>query len=74
MIITKAKGLDLLEGFPWIHDTQVVASMYHQCIKFPFNGTEIVFPKDNSMCVNMLSISKTLVPHNRSSHKLTPFL
>lgn len=55
---------------PWIHDIQGIPSTYHQCIKFPFNGTEIVIPGDNSMSINTLFFADTLVPHNHSSHEL----
>ena len=51
---------------------QAVPSTYHQCIKFPFNGIEIVVPSDNSMSINTLSATETLVPHNHSSHEPTP--
>ena len=53
---------------------QVVPSTYHQCLKFPFNGTEVVVPGDNSMSINTLSIAETLVPNNRSSSDPTPSL
>lgn len=49
-------------GRPWIHDMKVVPSMYHQCIKFPFNGADIVILGDNSMSSNTLTVAKTLVP------------
>lgn len=62
---------NLLLGQPWIHDMQVVLSTYHQCIKFPFNGIEVIFHGDKSMSINMLSIVETLL-HNLSSHKLQP--
>lgn len=51
---------------------QAVPSMYHQCIKLPFNGIELVVPRDNLISINTLSIVETLVPHNLSSHEMTP--
>ena len=51
---------------------QIVPYTYHQCIKFPFNGTEIVVLGDNLMSINTLSVVETLVPHNRSSQEPTP--
>ncbi len=50
---------------------RVVPSTYHQCIKFPFNGIEVVVPSDKSMSINTLSTNKTLVPHNCSYHEPT---
>lgn len=65
---------NLFLGRPWIHDMQVVPSMYHQCINFSFNGIKIVVPGDNSMSINTLSIAEMLVPHNFSSYKLKLYL
>ena len=72
-VLDIALAYNLLLGWPWIHDMQVVPSTYHQCIKFPFNGTKIVVPNDNLMSINTLSTAKTLVPHNHSSDEPTLF-
>lgn len=32
---------NILLGFPWIHAMQVVASTYHQCIKFLYEDKEV---------------------------------
>ncbi len=32
---------NILLGRPWIHDMQAVPSTFHQCVKFPYNGTKI---------------------------------
>ena len=53
---------------------QEVPSTYHQCLKFPFNGTEVVVPGDNSISIDTLSIAETLVPNNCSSSEPTPSL
>ena len=53
---------------------QAVPSTYHQCLKFPFNGIEVVIPGDNSMSINTLSTTKTLVPNNHLSSEPTPSL
>ena len=53
---------------------QAVPSTYHQCLKFPFNETEVVVPDDNSVSINTLSIAETLVPNNCSSSDPTPSL
>ena len=53
---------------------QAVPSTYHQCIKFPFNGTKIVIPGNNSMSINTLFVAETLIPHTHSPHKLEPSL
>ena len=53
---------------------QATPSTYHQCLKFPFNGTEVVILGDNSMSINTLSTTKTLVPNNQSSSEPTPSL
>jgi hypothetical protein len=36
----------ILLGHPWIHDMQVVASTYHQCVKFPYSNQEITVHGD----------------------------
>jgi hypothetical protein len=53
---------------------QVVPSTFYQCIKFPFNGTEVLFLRDNSMSINMLTTTKSLVPHNRSTNDIKSML
>lgn len=42
---------------------QVVSSTYHQCVKFPYNGTKICILGDNTLSINSISAS-THVPHN----------
>lgn len=37
---------NLLLGRPWIHAMQVVPSTYHQCLKFSFNGMEVMIQAD----------------------------
>jgi len=54
----------ILLGRPWICDMQVVSSTYPQCVKFPYNGTEICIPGDNTLSINSISES-THVPLNR---------
>lgn len=47
---------NILLGCPWIHDMQVVASTYHQCVKFPYGNQEIKFhgdPKPFFYCKNL---------------------
>ena len=61
---------NLLLGHPWIHDMQVVPSTYHQCIKFPYNETEVVIPRDNAISINTLTMTETFIPHNKPAHDL----
>jgi hypothetical protein len=37
---------NILLGHPWIHDMQGVPLMYHQCLKFPYDGQEITIQND----------------------------
>ena len=37
---------NVLLDHPWIHAMKVFPSTYHQCIKFPHNGTEITIHAD----------------------------
>jgi hypothetical protein len=46
---------------------QAVPSTYHQCVKFPHNGAEIVVPGDNAIAINTLTAAETFVPHNKPS-------
>lgn len=39
-------GYNMLLGHPWIHVVCVVPSTFHQCVKFPYNGIEIVIHGD----------------------------
>ena len=57
---------NIVLGRPWIHDMQVVSSTYHQCVKFPYNGTKICIPGDNTLSINSISAS-THVPLNREA-------
>src|SRR5271156_926588 len=36
----------MLLGRPWIHEMQAVPLIYHQCIKFPHHGEEIIIEGD----------------------------
>lgn len=51
-IVCQVLDLDLsyniLLGRPWIHDMQAMPSMYHQCVKFPYNIQEITIVVDIS--------------------------
>ena len=59
---------NLLLGHPWIHDMQAVLFTYHQCIKFPYNGTKVVIPGENSISINTLTTTEMSIPHNKPSH------
>ncbi|WP_044908681.1 retropepsin-like aspartic protease, partial [[Clostridium] innocuum] len=37
---------NILLGRPWIHSIKAVPSTYHQCIKFPHQGTEVTIHAD----------------------------
>ena len=39
IIDARPLAYNILLGRKWIHDMQVVSSTYHQCVKFPYNGT-----------------------------------
>lgn len=59
---------NILLGHPWIHEIQVLPSTYHQCIKFPYNGQEILISADTNpfqYCNAMGATQDSLVPHNR---------
>lgn len=38
---------NILLGRPWIHKMQAVPSTYHQCVKFPHKGKEIIIIADS---------------------------
>lgn len=61
---------NLLLGHPWIYEMQAIPSTYHQCIKFLFNGAEIVIPGDNAMSINTLTIVGTFVQHKKPSNDM----
>ncbi|WP_156113313.1 hypothetical protein, partial [[Clostridium] innocuum] len=46
---------------------QAVPSTYHQCVKFPYNGTEVVIPGDHTIAINALVAAEKFVPHNEPS-------
>ena len=51
----------------WIHEMHVGPSTYHQCIKFPFHGSEVTIPTTTSYTCNMLKATKKFGPTNRES-------
>lgn len=53
---------------------QAILPMFHQCIKVPFNGTEVLIPGDNSMSIKILTITKSLVLNNRVANEARPSL
>lgn len=58
---------NILLGRPCIHDIQVVPSTYHQCLKFPYNGKEIMISIDSNpfqYCSNLKPAQDVIVPHN----------
>ena len=58
---------NILLGRPWIHEMHVVPSTYHQCVKFPFHGSEVTILATTSYTCNMLKDAETFVPRNRES-------
>ena len=58
---------NILLGRPWIHDMEAMPSIYHQCVKFPYNGIEIYIPRDNTLSINSILMS-THVPLNREAN------
>ena len=59
---------NILLGHTWIHEMQAVPSTYHQCIKFPFHGSEVTVPANTSYDCNMLTKSAdSFVLANRES-------
>ena len=54
--IVDAKPLvyNILLGGPWIHDMQAMPYTDHQCVKFPYKGTEICIPGDNTFSINSI--------------------
>lgn len=40
-VIDIVTSFNLLSGRPWLHEAGAVASTYHQCLKFPFQGSII---------------------------------
>ena len=54
-------------GRPWIHEMRVVPSTYHQCVNFPFHGSEVTIPATTSYTCNMLKVAENFVPTNRES-------
>lgn len=52
-----------------------MSSTYHQCIKFPSDGQEVVIPRDPnpfSHCNSLKPMTNIIVPHNREAPKATP--
>lgn len=58
---------NILLGHPWIHDMHAIPSIYHQCINFLYNSTEVVIPGDLTIAINALVATKKFVPHNEPS-------
>ena len=58
---------NILLGRPWIHEMRAVPSTYHQCVKFPFHGSEVTIPATTSYTCNMLKAAENFVPTNRES-------
>lgn len=50
-------SFNLLLGRPWLHEAKAVASTYHQCLKFPYNG-----------CV--VKVSANVLPVKREEREL----
>ena len=44
-----------------------VSSTYHQCVKFPFHGSEVTILATTSYTCNMLKAMENFVPKNRES-------
>lgn len=58
---------NILLGWRWIHEMHAVPSTYHQCVKFPFHGSEVTIPATTSYTCNMLKATENFVPANRES-------
>lgn len=59
---------NLLLGKPWIHSMKVVPSTYHQCLKFPYKGTEITVagdPNPFQYCNNLKGTTQFQVSINQ---------
>jgi len=80
MLETRCQVLDIelpyniILGRPWIHAMKDVPSMYHQSLKFPFNGTEITMPRDPNpfeLCPVLQGSYKNSnqVPNNDKAHE-----
>ena len=66
IVDTGPLAYNILLGRPWIQYMQAVPSTYHQCVKFPYNGTEICIPGDNTLSINSIS-ANVHVPLNRAA-------
>lgn len=71
-VVSQVLDLDLtyniLLGCPWIHEMKAIPSTYHQCIKFPYNGVEVIVKGNPNLfiyCNNLLPRSKIIIPINR---------
>ena len=47
---------------------QSIQSSYHQCVKFPYNGTEVVIQGENAISINTLTTTKKFILHNKLAH------
>lgn len=68
-VLDKELTYNILLGCPWIHEMQAVPSMYHQCLKFPYNGQDITIANSNNLeyCNTLNIVQDTFVPHNREA-------
>lgn len=53
---------------------QAMPLTFHQCIKFPFNGTKVVIPGDSYISINMVTNSESLASHKRLTSEIRPTL
>lgn len=61
----------MILGRPWIHAMKAVPSTYHQCLKYPYNGTEITIPGDPNpfqFCATLKDSPQQQVLVNREAH------
>lgn len=63
-------GYNMLLGCPWIHAMQVVPSTFHQCVKFPYNGIEIIIhgdPNPFEHCNHLKASVDNQIPINQEA-------
>lgn len=61
---------NMILGRPWIHAMKAVPSTYHQCLKYPYNGTKITIPGDPNpfqFCATLKDTPQQQVPVNREA-------
>ena len=66
-VLDNPLSYNILLGRPWIHEMRALPSTYHQCVKFPFHGSELTIPATTTYTCNMLKDVETFVPTNRES-------